>query len=290
MRPGSAIATLLLTALLGAVPRPSNAAQDQYFTTSDGVRLHYLRAGAGPGRHRLVLVPGWTMPAWIFERQIADLSRRYDVVALDPRGQGDSEAPASGYEPGRRGRDIGELIARLGPEPVVLLGWSLGVLDALAYVHATGDGALAGLVLVDNSVGEEPAPTPTPGPRGRPGRPVPRDVRMRAFVRGMFQRQQPPEYLERLTEASLRTPPAAAAALLAYPVPRTYWRDALYTVNRPVLYLVRPQFAGQAGNVTIHDPLAETRVITGVGHALFVDDAAGFNAIVQDFLARRVWR
>ena len=48
----------------------------------------------------------------------------------------------------------------LGPRPVLLVGWSLGVLDALAYVHTHGDAALAGLVLVDNSVGEEPAPVP----------------------------------------------------------------------------------------------------------------------------------
>ena len=44
--------------------------------------------------------------------------------------------------------------------PVLLVGWSLGVLDALAYLHAHGDAAVAGLVLVDNSIGEEPPPPP----------------------------------------------------------------------------------------------------------------------------------
>ena len=283
MRTGSAILAILLLLTLPALAEP---AQHRFFTTSDGVRLHYLEAGRG---HTIVLVPGWTMPAWIFDRQIADFSRRYHVIAFDPRGQGDSEAPASGYEPGRRGQDIGELIPHVAREPVLVIGWSLGVLDALAYIHASGEAAIAGLVLVDNSVGEEPAPVPSP----RPARPAPRlsrEATMRGFVRSMFARPQPQAYLDLLAETALRTPPAAAAALMAYPVPRTYWRDALYDTHRPVLYLVRPGFAGQAENLAAHHPTAEAQVLTGVGHALFVDDPARFAAITEDFIRRRVWR
>ncbi len=55
-----------------------------------------------PGRatgHTIVFVPGWTMPAWIWGPQIRRSRQQYHVVAFDPRGQGDSDAPASGYEP-----------------------------------------------------------------------------------------------------------------------------------------------------------------------------------------------
>ena len=78
------------------------------------------------------------MPAWIWMPQILAFSHRYHVVAFDPRGQGDSAVPATGYEPVRRGRDIAELIAHLDPPPVVVVGWSLGVLDTLASVHVAG--------------------------------------------------------------------------------------------------------------------------------------------------------
>jgi microsomal epoxide hydrolase len=228
------------------------------------------------------------MPAWIFQHQIDDFSRTYHVVAFDPRGQGDSAIPAGGYEPGRRGQDIAELIARLGPQPIVLLGWSLGVLDALAYVHTHGDERLAGLVLLDNSVGEDPPPV---APK-RPARPAPRvsrETAMLNFVRGMFHRPQPAAYVERLTDTCLRTPPAAASALLAYPVPRTYWKEAVYSTAKPVLYVVRSGFAGQAANLAAHDPAAETVVLGNVGHALFVDDPVQFDRILRDFLSRRVW-
>ncbi|HEX3347963.1 MAG TPA: alpha/beta hydrolase [Acetobacteraceae bacterium] len=282
----------IVTALVAAfAPLSARAQRDRFFTTSDGVTLHYIEAGQGP---TLVLIPGWTMPAWIFAPQIAAFSQRYHVVALDPRSQGDSDVASSGYNQDRRGQDIAELLDRLGPQPVALAGWSLGVLDSLAYVHTNGDSRLAGLVLIDNSVGEDPAPRPEPRAplprRRRPARPVTREVLMRNFVAGMFVRAQPPTYIDDLTEACLRTPPLAAALLLSYPVPRTYWKEAVYATDKPILYIVRPRLAGQAANLAAHDPYAEAVVLNDVGHAMFVDNPTEFNSILQSFLTRRVWR
>jgi microsomal epoxide hydrolase len=281
MRRRSAIAfAVLLSALLA---RPAMAA-DGWFTTSDGVRLHYIEQGRG---HTIVLVPGWTMPAWIWAAQIADFSRRYHVVAFDPRSQGDSDIARDGHEPGRRGQDIGELIEHVSRQPVLLVGWSLGVLDSLAYIHESGDERVAGLVLVDNSVGEDPPP-PAPRPQKRRAHES-REVAMHNFVRGMFRTAQSTEYLDRLTESCLRTPEYAAAALLSYPVPRSYWKEAVYSTDRPVLYIVTPRLSGQAENLRDHHPGAESVIMRGVGHALFVDDPTHFDALVGDFVRRRVW-
>ncbi len=278
-------AFMLLFALL-LLPSHRAAASDRSFFTSDGVRLHYIEAGQG---HTLVLIPGWTMPAWIWDAQIADFSRHFRVIAFDPRGQGESEAASAGYEPQRRGQDIAELIRQLGPAPVLLVGWSLGVLDALAYVHADGDAHLAGLVLVDNSVGEDPPPALPRHTIAASSRLLSRETRMRLFVRGMFARPQPAPWLDRLTEACLRTPQDAATALLNYPVPRSFWKEAVYATDRPVLYVVTPRFAGQADSLRRHHPSAEAVVMPRVGHALFVDDPVRFDALLGDFIRRRVW-
>jgi non-heme chloroperoxidase len=260
--------------------------QSRYFETSDGVRLHYLEAG--PLRaHTIILVPGWTMPAWIWGPQINAFSVHYHVVAFDPRGQGDSEVPYSGYEPTRRGEDIAELVHWVSRTPVVVVGWSLGVLDTLAYVHTHGDAAIAGLVLVDNSIGEEPAPPPVR--HKLPQRPLPHDLFMRSFVRSMFRKPQSQGYLDLLTAASLRTPPFASSALLSYPVPRTYWREAVYMTMKPILYVVRPPLAGQAANLVRRHAAAESAIFADAGHALFIDDAFRFNGLVEDFITRRIW-
>ena len=263
-------------------------AADRAFTTSDGVQLHYIdTAPAAALATTLVFIPGWTMPGWIFAPQIQAFQRSYRVVALDPRGQGDSQVPTTGYDQDRRGQDIAELIAQLGGGRKVLVGWSLGVLDTLAYVHSHGDQGFAGLVLIDNSVGENPPPAPPRQPYHKAPRQT-HEAFMADFVRSMFRRPQPPDYLQRLTQAALRTPEFAANRLLAYPVPRTYWKEAVYATGKPILYIVRPKLAGQAGNLAAHHPAADTVVIPDLGHALFVDDPARFDTLLQRFLTARI--
>ncbi len=274
--------------LLGVLLVPFGAgAADMQFRTSDGVRLHIIEAGPSAAP-TIVFVPGWTMPAWIFQAQIEAFARRYHVVALDPRGQGESEIPAEGYDYRRRGQDIADLIAALRVRNVLLVGWSLGVLDSLSYVQQYGDTQLAGLVLIDNSVGEDPPPVASRLPAQRGPR-LAREEQMRRFVAGMFRVSPGAAYLERLTDTALRTPPDAAAALSNYGVPRTYWKEAVYSVRHPVLYVVRPRFAGQAGNLAAKHPWAEAVVFEQAGHALFVDEAARFNAVLDSFIRRRVW-
>jgi non-heme chloroperoxidase len=286
MRIAACIVAAVVLLLAGPAAAQSTV-QSRYFVTSDGVRLHYLEAGPRLG-HTIVFVPGWTMPAWIWQPQIQAFAQRYHVVAFDPRGQGESDAPASGYEPGRRSQDIAELIGNLEPVPVLLVGWSLGVLDTLAYVRAHGDEKVAGLVLVDNSVGEEPPPPPHPP--HRPGPVLPHAIAMHRFVLSMFHHQQSESYLDRLTEATLHTPEPACRALLSYPLPRIYWRDALYSTGRPVLYVVRPGWLSeQAANLARNRPGTQIAVFGDAGHALFIDDAARFNTLLSGFITRTVW-
>jgi microsomal epoxide hydrolase len=266
---------LLLTLTLALPAR----AEDYYFTASDGARLHYTETGPRNAT-ALVFIPGWTMPGWIFAPQLAEFGTRYRVILFDPRGQGASEITDTGYNQDRRGADIGELIDRL-PGKIVVIGWSLGVLDTLAWVHQGGSAKLAGLVLIDNSVGENPAPVPYNGPY-HPA------LTMAQFVAGMFRTPRSAAYLGRLTDTCSRLPAPYAAELLRYPVPRTYWKQAILSTDVPVLYVVRPHLAGQAQNLLIDRPNTTIAVFPKAGHALFVDEPTRFNALMQSFLDNNV--
>jgi len=264
-----------------ASPAPALAeARSRHFTTSDRVRLHWLEAGSG---RTIVFIPGWCMPAWIFTPQLDQLSARHRVVVLDPRGQGQSQVPAQGYEPARRGRDIAELLAALGPGRVVLAGWSLGVLDVLSWLDQAGDTRLAGLVLIDNSVGEGQPPG---GGGGRFFQNLrsQRDRTVRGFVASMYRTPQTPAYLDRLARDAQRMPVEASIRLLSYPRPREFWRETLYSTRRPVHYAVTPRFRGQAALVAQRHAAASIDIYEEAGHALFVDQAARFNTRMESFL------
>jgi len=281
--PRRAILAAAIATLVAPAVHAAEAAR--WFTTTDGVRLRYLDAGTG---RTVVFVPGWCMPSWIFEPQIQALSRRWRVVSLDPRGQGESEVPRRGYDPTRRGQDIRDLLAHLGGGRVVLAGWSLGVLDALSYTDMAGDGRLAGLVLIDNSVGEGRAPPPRSTPsrffinlRQR------RDVTVRGFVRSMYKTPQDAAYLDGIARQAQRMSVEASIQLLSYPRPREFWKQSLYAVRRPVYYAVTPRLRSQAELVAQNHPQPMVEIFDGAGHALFVDEAARFNASMEIFLSQK---
>src|SRR5262245_23395222 len=70
----------------------------------DGTRFHYVTAGAGDP---VLLLPGWP-ESWIAWRKVVPLlvgaGRR--VVVLDPRGFGESDKPAGGYDLDTAARDL----------------------------------------------------------------------------------------------------------------------------------------------------------------------------------------
>ena len=151
--------TLIACLLLWCAFASASSVKYQQFKSSDGVTLHYLEAGSGP--LTLVFVPGWLMPARIFERQISELSPDYRVIVLDPRGQGRSKAPSHKLDAISRARDVEELLrhARVGPH--VLIGWSLGVMEVLDYSVRFEHPQLRALVLIDNSIGMASPPAST---------------------------------------------------------------------------------------------------------------------------------
>ncbi len=276
-------------------PKLPSGFQAKSFSTSDQVKLSYYEAAPkAPSQSTLVFVPGWSMPGWIWFNVAKQWSATHRVIVFDPRGQGQSEVAPTGYEYKRRAADIAELIAACQCSQVTLIGWSLGGLEAVQYTQIYNADHLAGLVLVDHSVGvgKPPSWDPTFFNRLRTDHPK----AMAMFVRSMFTQKPSPVALRQLTEAALHLPLQPAIELLSQPVPREFWRDAVVNAPVPVLYLVIPKFAEQAQiikelklqNSVPNANRIHVRVFEGLGHALFVDDAVSFNAEISEFLKRNL--
>jgi pimeloyl-ACP methyl ester carboxylesterase len=132
---------------------------DGYVEVSEQLTVHYR--AAGDGDLCLVMVPGWTMSARAFERQLSHYSGSNDVrvIAIDPRGQGLSTVTQDGHTYEQHARDLRAVLEALGVERFVLAGWSNGGAEILEYVRLFGSGGLRGLLLIDSPpkpVGENP--------------------------------------------------------------------------------------------------------------------------------------
>jgi pimeloyl-ACP methyl ester carboxylesterase len=94
------------------------------FVSIDGLRLHYLDfGGEGPPA---VLHHGTGFHAWLWTPIAQALSRRYQVIALDARGHGDSDTPDSGYSWEGFIADLVRFVDALGLAGGLGVGHSLG--------------------------------------------------------------------------------------------------------------------------------------------------------------------
>jgi non-heme chloroperoxidase len=270
-----------LLAQIAVVARPE--LEGGFFKTTDGMRLHYIEAGRGPG---LLFEPGWTMPAWIWDAQLRHFAGHYHVVALDPRSQGDSDKRSGGNYPERRAQDIDELIKHLNLSPVVLVGWSLGVNELLTYAEQFGGSHVRAYVLVDGFVSDKQDPKFISVVRGlyQQMQTDRRDFTEK-FVRSMYKKPQPEDYIARVVAASMKMPTDTAVAVSVSTITRMDWRPAIARVDRPVLITCETATEGPAVDlIKSMVPSARVELFDNAGHALFVDDSARFNAVLEDFL------
>ena len=91
--------------LIAAATNATSADQiEHHIAKIDGTRFHYVTAGTGDP---VLLIPGWP-ESWIAWRKVLPLlvgaGRR--VVVLDPRGFGESDKPAGGYDLDTAARDL----------------------------------------------------------------------------------------------------------------------------------------------------------------------------------------
>jgi non-heme chloroperoxidase len=278
--------TRLAVILLCILPVPivkAQATKSGFFKTSDGVRIHYLEAGSG---RPIVFIPGWTMPAWIWQKQIDEFSKNYHVIAVDPRSHGESDKPPYGHLPETRARDYKELVDQLGLKHPVLVGWSMACGELVKYVEQFGTDNTAGLVLVDGFLTDHSSPEMFVALSGWMNQlQLDRQKQADGFVRTMYKKPQSDDYLNRVIDASAQVPADTAVILIYNMIAVKDFSPGLARMNRPVLFTYQPETQQTADFLKskLGDKLRLER-FDGDGHALFVDDPQKFNHVLGEFL------
>lgn len=123
---------LLLALALACLALPALAQEpvSKFVTVSDGMRIHYLEAGQGPGAP-VILLHGSTGDAesnYVTTGILQALAANRRVLALDFRGQGRSDRPVAPrrYASDRFPKDVLEIMDQLGIQRAHVSGYSMG--------------------------------------------------------------------------------------------------------------------------------------------------------------------
>lgn len=256
-----------------------------------GVQLYYEERGTGPV---LLLIHGMWGSSRFFRKQIEGLSSKYRLIAVDLRGHGRSSMTLSDQTVPSYARDIHALIANLGLESFVAVGWSMGAFVCWDYVQQFGAGAMKGLVVVDQPPSDWQS-------RELPGALISadtlrawnyrlhteRNALMREVIPMMFARPPEGADLEWMFDEMTRAPEAVAAATLVDQSMREY-QGSLWGFSVPMLVCgggksAQPRaglemIVARASNATLS-------IFEECGHCLFLEDADRFNAEVDRFAA-----
>jgi pimeloyl-ACP methyl ester carboxylesterase len=261
------------------------------FRTSDGVSLHYREAGAGAP---IVLLPGAFVGTQCYQRQLDLLSAHHRVIAVDLRGQGQSEKTALGRSVARAAMDLNELSAALELEDMTLVGWSLSVAIVLEFVELFGDQRLAGVCLVAGG----------PRPMNHDGWPhgilavqaadqlrLAMEQNLEGTIRDVLPTlflSPPANYDEILAEALLAGPPEGQAAVFWSSMTSDF-RPVVRDMTIPLLVILGrhdPILSPSIGDVyTSIAPATRVEVLEAGGHSPFIEDPEHFNEVLADFVA-----
>jgi pimeloyl-ACP methyl ester carboxylesterase len=288
---------------VASAERPSVALTARQFAAFGGVNL-VGDVGGDPRGQPIILLHGGGQTRHSWGKAALELTARgYYVAAIDLRGHGDSDwAPDANYNIDAQVGDIRAVIGHM-PRPPVLLGASMGGLISLTAAGEAREQSIRALVLVDVT------PRVDPGGRARiigfmrdrpdgfasveeaadaiaaylPHRPRPKDLsglhrNLRLRADGRWYWHWDPRFFATFE-------PDHEAAVARYTA-------AARSVRVPTL-LVR----GSKSELVTADnvkhfreaiPHAEYADVTDAAHMIAGDRNDAFNAVVLDFLGRRV--
>jgi 2-succinyl-6-hydroxy-2,4-cyclohexadiene-1-carboxylate synthase len=266
----------------------------------NGVRYYYQVAGSpseGEGKP-LAMLHGFTGSQSNWKPHARKLAGDFQTIRIDLLGHGRTDAPddAKRYRMEKSAEDIENLLHRLEPGPVNLLGYSMGGRLAL-YLAITYPSLVSSLILESAS----------PGLREESQRQerIKRDERLacsmekdgiEAFVDHwqhleLFTSQSslPIEIRARLREQRLLNNPAGLANSLrgmgtgAQP---SLW-PRLGDLNMPVLLLageLDQKFAAIAGEMALLIGNARAKIVPGAGHTIHMEQPELFDELIKQFL------
>lgn len=247
-----------------------------------GVNIHYVDEGAGDPP--FVFIPGWCCDHSFYQPQVDHFKANHRVVALDPRGCGESDKPIGPYDIPTLADDVAALCRDAAIEHPVLVGHSLGAMVAVevasrypsvpSAVVADDPGPLS--ITPESRAMLEAFAAALEGPDSGRAR--------RDYIAGMFHPQDDTERCRRITDAMCSVPlPIALAQLRGV----LTWNGlgALQLLTAPMLVLLSETGGGNdPARLLGLKPNLQFGVTVGAGHFHQLEVPEQVNAMIERFI------
>ncbi len=255
---------------------------------TNGMRMHYYRTGGD--KPPLVLCHGFSDNGLCWTRVTRQLEADYDVIMIDARGHGLSEAPEGPYGPQAQAADLAGLIRALGLQRPAVMGHSMG--GATTLHLCAGYPELVSRAILEDAGASDPRPPSEDTPL-RPNLAVwvtEMQNKTKEEIMAIGRAQSPlwdEEEFGPWADAKLQLRPQA----MGVRAPRPPWRETMAKVQCPLLMItadndkgsgVTPEAAAEATRI---NPLVRFIHIPGAGHNVRREQFEPFVAAVRAFLA-----
>jgi N-formylmaleamate deformylase len=258
---------------------------------SNGITVHYTRTGGT--KPPLVLAHGFSDDGLCWTPLAETLASDYDVIMVDSRGHGQSEAPESGYGIEDQAADLAGVINALKLEQPIVLGHSMGAVATLALASFYPD--LPQAVILED-----------PPSRWVPQGGVRLDQNWQTRARTQIIENQSKTREELIAQQRTATPQWAEAELGPWADAKhrlslnvlnrieagsVHWPALVTRITCPVLLITADATRGAlvtddaAQQLSKLVPQVRVSNIPGAGHCIRRDQPAKYLAVVREFIA-----
>ncbi len=267
-------------------PRPSDGAATipegtpLTVASEDGVPIRYRVYGNGDPA--LIFIHCWSCDSAYWDQQLDAFKAHYTVVTLDLAGHGESATMRGDWSIPAFGADVAAVAARIPNQEIVLIGHSMGgsvALEAARRLRAR----VIGIVGVDtfSNIGLPPL---TPRELEKRLEPYQRDFAATTrdnVMQRFFKPNSDPELVQRIADDMASHPPGIGIGAMIGMNNMNY-AAALGDIDVPIVAINSDRLPTDVERIRLHAPTFRVKIMSGAGHFLMIEEALGFNALLDE--------